>query len=77
MTNFLSQWRYCEINSLEILPQEQKLDHALQKAIRYDVRGIINGKILFVIEAAGNLCQSSKTDGVLCGAVVSRTENER
>ena len=50
MTNFLSQWRYCEINSLEILPQEQKLDHALQKAIRYDVRGIINGKILFVIE---------------------------
>ena len=24
MTNFLSQWRYCEINSLEILPQEQK-----------------------------------------------------
>ena len=51
LAKYLSQWHYCKIDSLRILPQEPGIDLAFQKAIRFDVHGIINGKILFVIEA--------------------------
>lgn len=51
LTCFLSQWNYCTIRSLTVEAQEARVDHADQKAIRYDIHGIINDEIFFVIES--------------------------
>lgn len=50
LKDFLMKWNYCTIDTLKILNNEEKVDYDKQKAIRYDIHGIINDEILFAVE---------------------------
>ena len=51
LAGFLTEWKYCPIRSITVEAQEARVDHADQKAIRFDIHGTINNEIFFVIES--------------------------
>ena len=51
LAGFLREWKYCPIRSITVEAQEARVDHADQKAIRFDIHGTINDEIFFVIES--------------------------
>ena len=51
LAGFLTEWKYCPIRSITVEAQEARVDHADQKAIRFDIHGTINDEIFFVIES--------------------------